>query len=158
MTLKFDGWPRKIIEHPFYTTSSAVHHFKAMGELKLEWQCRNAQFESKAVIFFVPCDLEIWQMTLKNNREPLICYVKLCASFQSQSVNSNLSLLSRKINSGEIRQFFVPYDLEILRKILKNNRAPLLYCFKLFASPVPGFIINMDSFAVDVLGLVGGRS
>ena len=27
--------------------------------------------------FFVPCDLDIWWMTLKNNRAPLICYFKL---------------------------------------------------------------------------------
>ena len=31
--------------------------------------------------FFCPCDLEIWRMTLKNNREPPPCYCKLCASF-----------------------------------------------------------------------------
>ena len=30
------GWPWKIIGHIFYTTLSFVHHFKAMGELKLE--------------------------------------------------------------------------------------------------------------------------
>ena len=33
--------------------------------------------------FLEPCDLEIWRMTLKNNREPLQCYFKLCASFPS---------------------------------------------------------------------------
>ena len=33
--------------------------------------------------FFVPCDLEIWWMTLKNYRAPLLCYFKLCASFGS---------------------------------------------------------------------------
>ena len=33
--------------------------------------------------FFVPCDHEIWQMTLKNNRAPLLTYFKLCASFHS---------------------------------------------------------------------------
>ena len=33
--------------------------------------------------FFVLCDLEIWQMTLKNNRAPLLCCFKLCASFHS---------------------------------------------------------------------------
>ena len=32
--------------------------------------------------FFSPCDLEIWWMTLKNNRAPLLYYTKLCASFQ----------------------------------------------------------------------------
>ena len=33
--------------------------------------------------FFVPCDLEIWQMILKNKGAFLLNYVKLCASFQS---------------------------------------------------------------------------
>ena len=33
--------------------------------------------------FLEPCDLEIWRMTLQNNREPLQCYFKLCASFPS---------------------------------------------------------------------------
>ena len=31
---------------------------------------------------FVPYDLEIWWMTLENNRAPLLYYIKLCASFQ----------------------------------------------------------------------------
>ena len=33
--------------------------------------------------FFSPCDLEIWWLTFKNNRAPLLCYFKLCASFES---------------------------------------------------------------------------
>ena len=33
--------------------------------------------------FFSPCDLEIWWITPKNNRAPLLCYFKLCASFRS---------------------------------------------------------------------------
>ena len=33
--------------------------------------------------FFVPCDLEIWQMILRNNRAPLLWYFKFCASFRS---------------------------------------------------------------------------
>ena len=33
--------------------------------------------------FLEPCDLEIWLMTLKNNRVPLLCYLKLYASFHS---------------------------------------------------------------------------
>ena len=33
--------------------------------------------------FFVPCDLENWWMTLKNNRAPLPMYFKICASFRS---------------------------------------------------------------------------
>ena len=82
MTLKFDGWHRKIIEHLFYTTSSFVYHFKSISEFKLELQSGNTQCRSK-LMFFVPCDLEIWQMTLKNNRTPLPCHFKLCASFHS---------------------------------------------------------------------------
>ena len=31
--------------------------------------------------FFSPCDLEIWWMTSKNNRAPLLYYIKLCALF-----------------------------------------------------------------------------
>ena len=27
--------------------------------------------------FFVPCDLEIWHMTVENNRAPLLSYFKL---------------------------------------------------------------------------------
>ena len=33
--------------------------------------------------FLELCDLEIWQMTCKNNRAPFLCYFKLCASFRS---------------------------------------------------------------------------
>ena len=31
--------------------------------------------------FLEPCDLEIWWITLKNNRAPLLCYFKLCETF-----------------------------------------------------------------------------
>ena len=52
VTLKFDGWPRKTIEHLFYAISSFVHHFVAIGEFKLELESGNAQFASKSMIFF----------------------------------------------------------------------------------------------------------
>ena len=55
VTLKLDGWPRKTIGYVFCTTSSFVHHFKAIGEVKLEVQPRNAQFRSKLVIFCPAC-------------------------------------------------------------------------------------------------------
>ena len=32
---------------------------------------------------FVPCDLQIWWMTLENNRASLLCCFKLCAAFHS---------------------------------------------------------------------------
>ena len=51
MTLKFDGWPRKIIGHLFYATSSFVQHFVAIGAFKLELQSGNAQSGSNSTIF-----------------------------------------------------------------------------------------------------------
>ena len=33
--------------------------------------------------FLEPYDLEIWQMTLQNNRAPLLCYFELCAAFRT---------------------------------------------------------------------------
>ena len=80
VTLKFDGWPWKTIEHLFYNASGFVHHFIAISEFKLELQAGNAQFGSKSAIF---CPL--WPLNLtddiENNRTPLLCYFKLCASF-----------------------------------------------------------------------------
>ena len=60
MTLKFDGWPWKTIGHLFYTTLRFVHHFKAVGEFKLELQSGNAQFGSKSAIF---CPVWPWNLT-----------------------------------------------------------------------------------------------
>ena len=52
MTLKNKG-------HLFFAISSSMHHFLAIGELKLEVQSRNAQFGSKSTIFRAvwPCNL-----------------------------------------------------------------------------------------------------
>ena len=81
-TLKFDGWPWKTIGHLFYASSSFVQHFVPIGEFKLELHSGNAQFGSNSMIFRGG-NLEIWRMTLKNNRAPLLCYFKLCASFHT---------------------------------------------------------------------------
>ena len=51
VTLEFDEWPWKTIGHLFYTTPSFAHHFKSIGEFKLELQSGNAQFGSKWAIF-----------------------------------------------------------------------------------------------------------
>ena len=134
--------------------------------------------------FFVPYELEIWWMTLKNDRVPLLWYIKLCASFQSHwsiktgvtvwkhsiwvKIGNFLSCVSLKfdgwpsktivllfyvasnfvhhfITIGEFKlklqsgnaqlgRFVVLCDLEIWRMPLKDNRAPLLCYFKLYAS------------------------
>ena len=70
VTLQFDVWPWKTIGHLFYGTSSLVHHFVAIGDFKLELQSGNAQL-GQIRRFLELCDLEIWRMTLKNNRAHL---------------------------------------------------------------------------------------
>ena len=79
VTLKFDVWPQKTIQHLFYAISSFVHHFVAIGEFKLP--CYGLETRNLGQIR--QCNLEIWRMTLKNNRASLLCYVKLCAPFRS---------------------------------------------------------------------------
>ena len=88
----------KIIGHLFYATSSLVSHFIAIGLFKLELHSGNAKFGSKSAIFFAPCDLEIWRMTFKNNRAPLLCYFKLGASFHGhQSIQTGVTVRKLQI-------------------------------------------------------------
>ena len=61
VSLKYDGWPWKTIGHLFYASSSFVHHFKAIGQFKLELQSGNAQFGSKLAIF---CLVWPWILTV----------------------------------------------------------------------------------------------
>ena len=123
MTFKFDGWPRKIIGHLFYITSSFVHHLKPLGEFKLELQSSNAQFGSKLAIL---CPVWPWNL--------MLCYLKLCASFRSHWwIQTGVTVQKHPI-WVKIDDFFEPCDLEIWQMTLKNNRAPLLSNIKLYAS------------------------
>ena len=70
------------IEHLSNSTLSFVHHFTSIGEIKLELQSGNTSW-SQNQRFFVLCDLEIWWMTLKITRTPLLCCFRLCASLHS---------------------------------------------------------------------------
>ena len=119
VTLKFDGWHWKTTGHLFYVASSFVHHFIAISEFKLELQSGNDQFGSKSKIFcpLVPCDLEIWQMTLKNNRAPLLCYFKLWTSFCSRWwIQTRVTVRKRPI--------WVKIDHFFSRVTLKFNEWP----------------------------------
>ena len=49
-------------------------------------------------------------------------------------MKSNWSYSPETPNLGQIRRFLEPCDLDIWRMTLKNNRAPLLSNFKLYAS------------------------
>ena len=80
-----------------------------------------------------PCDLEIWWMTSKNNKAPLIYYTKLCAPFQINWWSQTGVKVWKRSMHVKIGNFCVPYDLEIWLITLKNNRAPFLYYIKLCA-------------------------
>ena len=67
-------------------------------------------FTSKLTIF-VSYDLEIWRMTLKNNKVPLLCHTKLCASFHHYTwiqpgvkVRKRLNWVLTKGNNSWIHQ------------------------------------------------------
>ena len=106
VTLKFDGWPWKIIGHLFYVASSFVYHFIAISEFKLKLQYGNAQFGSKSAGFFIPCDLDIWWMTLRNNRAPLLCYLELFALFRSHWWTKTRVTVRKRPISVKIDDFF----------------------------------------------------
>ena len=63
-TLQFDVWPWKTIGHLFYSTSSFVHHFVAIGVFELELESGNAQFGSNSTIFRA-----VWPWNLTNDLE-----------------------------------------------------------------------------------------
>ena len=114
VTLKFDGWPSKTIGHLFYATSSFVHHFIAIGEFKLELQSGNPQSGSNSAIS-APCDLEIWRMTLKNNRAPLLSYIKLYVSFHHHKwIQTGVTVRKRKFGSWPLWPWPLTSDLDLL--------------------------------------------
>ena len=114
VTLKFDGWPSKTIGHLFYATSSFVHHFIPIGEFKLELQSGNAQSGSNSVIL-APCDLEIWWMTLKNNRAPLLSNIKLYVSFHHHMwIQTGVTVRKRKFGSWPLWPWPLTSDLDLL--------------------------------------------
>ena len=109
MTLKFDGWPWKTIGHLFNATPSFVHHFVAIGEFKLELQSGNAQSGS-IWRFLEPCDLDIWRMSLKNNRAPFLSKIKLYASFHHHMwIQTGVTV--RKRLSGVVTSVTLTFDL-----------------------------------------------
>ena len=66
---------------------------------------------------FVPCDLEIWRMTLENDRASLLCCFKLCATFHIHWwIQTGITV--RK------RPFWVKFDDSESRVTLKFDGRP----------------------------------
>ena len=80
MTLKFDRWPWKTIEHLSQHTSSFVHRLIAIG-IQTGVTVRKRRIWAKISNFLSCVTLKFGGWPLKNNREPLLCYFKRCVSF-----------------------------------------------------------------------------
>ena len=97
------------------------------------WSDSRETLNSGRIWYFVPCDLAIWWVTLKNNRAPLLYYIKLCASFQSHGwIQTGVTV--RKHSIRVKIGIFCPIWPEIWRMTLKNNRRPFLSNIQLYAS------------------------
>ena len=130
VTLKFDGWSWKSKGHLFYITSSKPS-FQSHGCRQTGATVRKRSIRVKIGIFS-PCDLEIWQMTLKNNRA-LIHLSYAASSFVRHFVaidEFKLELGSGNTQSGSRSTSF----LAAWRMTLKNNRQPVLSNIKLCTS------------------------
>ena len=117
-----------------------LYYVKLCASFQIHWWIQTGVTAQKRLNsgqnwrYLIPLDLEIWRMTLKNNRAPLLCSFKLCASFHSHWWIQTEVYSPETPNLGQNRRFFLLCDLEIWRMTLKNNRAPLLYYIKLCAS------------------------
>ena len=82
-------WPWNLMDDlkKLYGTSSTLHQALCIisnPSVNSNWShCPETLNLGQNRWFFVPCDLEIWWMTSKNYRAPLLHYIKLCASIQN---------------------------------------------------------------------------
>ena len=113
-------------------TAPVLYYFKLCASFHShKWiqtgvRVRKRSIWVKIVDFLAIVTLKFDPMTFKNNRAPLLCYYKLCASFHSHQWIQTGVKSPETLNSGQNRRFFVPCDLEIWQMTLKNNRAPVL--------------------------------
>ena len=107
VTLKFDRWPWKTIGHLFNTTLSFVHHFKAIGEFKLDLQSGNAQFGSKSVFSLSPVTLQFDGWPWKTIRH--LFYTRLSFVHHFKAIRKfELELQSGNAQFGSKSAIFCP--------------------------------------------------
>ena len=124
VTLKFDGCPWKTIGHLFYTMSSFVHFFKAMGEFK-----RVIVRKRTILLIFLSGVTLKFDGWLWKTIGHLFC-TTLSFVHHFKAIGEFKQVAVRKCSNVQISDFFVPCDLKIWWMTLKNNRTPLLCCFK----------------------------
>ena len=95
--------------------------------------------------FFSPCDLEIWWMTPKNNRAPLLCYFKLFASLRSHWwIQTGVTVQKRR--------FWVKIDAFLRRVTLKLDGWPSKTIGHLFyaTSSFVQHFVAIDEFKLEL--------
>ena len=112
VTLKFAGWPWKIIEHLFYATSSIVHHLTAIGKSGWRYSPEMLNADQNRG-FFGLCDLENWLMTLKNKMTPLQCHIKLCTLFY-QHMWVKTGVTARKLLNWVLTAVILTFRMDII--------------------------------------------
>ena len=103
MALKNNRAPFLYCSTPFYT-SRAAHHFKAIGQFKMDLQSGNAQFGSKSATF---CSVWPWDLMdglEKQKGTSSVLRQALCIISQP-SVNSNWIYSLETPNLGQNRRF-----------------------------------------------------
>ena len=99
----------------------------------MKLQSGNTKFDQNRRFF---CPVRPWNLTddIEKQYGPLLCYVKLSASFHGHLWIQNGVTVRKRSIWVKIGDIFVPCDLEMWRMTLKNNRAPLLCYSKRYAS------------------------
>ena len=129
-------WPWNLMEDLKKQQGASSMLHKALCIISKPWVISNWSYSPETLNsgqnrrFYVPCDLEIWWMTLENNRAPLLCCVKFCASFHSNR------WIQPKVRKRSIRvkiaNLLSRVTLEFDGWPCKNNRTPFWCCFKLY--------------------------
>ena len=123
VTLKFDGWPWKTVEHLLYAMLTFVHHFMAISEIKLS---ENTKFRSK---------LPLWPWNFTDNLAKQWGTTTSSSGHHFIAINeTKLQLQSRNAQFGSKSIMFCPMWPWNLTDDLEKNRAPLLWYFKLCSS------------------------
>ena len=118
VTLKIDGWhKKKKVGHLFYTRSSFVHHFKSIGEVKLELQSGNAQFGSKLAIFLSRVTLKFDGWPWKTTGHLFYTILSFVQHFKA------IGIFELQLQSGNT-QFRSKLTIFLSRVTLKIDRWP----------------------------------
>ena len=131
--------------------ATLLYYSKLCVSLQIHWWIQTEVTLRKRSIrveigdFFVPCDLQIWWMTLENKRAPLLYYIKLCASFQ----------IHRWIQTGvtvQKRSIWVKIGNFLSRVTLKFDRWPSKTIGHLFfvASSFVNYFTAISEFKLEL--------